>query len=66
MLWATKETHEQVALYARDQDAFFVNYAIAHVRMAHVGCEACGQGTDPSADPCAAAAEEEHTHDWRG
>ena len=66
MLWATKETHEQVALYARDQDAFFVNYAIAHVRMAHVGCEACGQGTDPSVDPCAAAAAEEHTHHWRG
>lgn len=65
MLWATKETHEQVALYARDQEKFFVNYAIAHVRMAHVGCEACGLGTDPNVDPCAAAAKE-HAHHWRG
>lgn len=64
MLWATKETHKQVGLYARDQDAFFKNYAIAHVRMAHVGCEACGLGTDLTVDPCAAA-EEEHEHNWR-
>jgi hypothetical protein len=43
-----------------------VNYAIAHVRMAHVGCEACGLSTDPNVDPCAAAAAEEHDHHWRG
>ena len=52
MLWATRETHREVELYATDQAKFFANYAIAHVRMAHVGCEACGVGTDLSSDPC--------------
>lgn len=52
MLWATRETHAEVELYATDQAKFFANYALAHVRMAHVGCEACGVGTDLSSDPC--------------
>ena len=66
MLWATKETHEQVELYARDQEKFFDDYAIAHVRMAHIGCEACGLGTDPNVDPCALPAAQEHASHWRG
>ena len=36
MLWATRETHREVELYATDQAKFFANYAIAHVRMAPV------------------------------
>ena len=51
---ATKETADEVGLYAADQAKFFTNYAIAHVRMAHVGCEACGVGTDLYSNPCAA------------
>jgi len=54
MLWATKETADEVGTYAEDQAKFFTNYAIAHVRMAHVGCEACGVGTDLYSNPCAA------------
>ena len=60
---ATKETADEVGLYAADQAKFFTNYAIAHVRMAHVGCEACGVGTDLYSDPCAAdAAGGHHGH----
>ena len=51
---ATKETADEVGTYAEDQAKFFTNYAIAHVRMAHVGCEACGVGTDLYSNPCAA------------
>ena len=51
---ATKETADEVGAYAADQAKFFTNYAIAHVRMAHVGCEACGVGTDLYSNPCAA------------
>ena len=51
---ATKETADEVGAYAEDQAKFFTNYAIAHVRMAHVGCEACGVGTDLYSNPCAA------------
>ena len=51
---ATKETADEVSTYAEDQAKFFTNYAIAHVRMAHVGCEACGVGTDLYSNPCAA------------
>jgi hypothetical protein len=51
---ATKETADEVGTYAADQAKFFTNYAIAHVRMAHVGCEACGVGTDLYSNPCAA------------
>ena len=51
---ATKETADEVGLYSEDQAKFFTNYAIAHVRMAHVGCEACGVGTDLYSNPCAA------------
>jgi len=32
-------------MYASDQDAFFKDYAEAHIRLAHVGCESCGEGT---------------------
>lgn len=42
---STKETSEYVQKYASDQDAFFKDYAEAHIRLAHVGCESCGKGT---------------------
>ena len=65
MLWATRETHREVELYATDQAKFFANYALAHVRMAHVGCEACGVGTDLTSDPCAGAGGDHHHHHGR-
>lgn len=62
MLWATRETYREVELYATDQAKFFANYALAHVRMAHVGCEACGVGTDLTSDPCAGGGDDHHDH----
>ena len=63
MLWATRETAAQVRRYADDQGAFFADYARAHLRMAHVGCEPCGGASDHLWNRCAAPTH--HRHKYR-